>query len=40
MMKALLLARVSSKEQEEGQSIPAQNLKVVFTNDALSSKAP
>lgn len=23
-MKALLLARVSSKEQEEGQSIPAQ----------------
>jgi DNA invertase Pin-like site-specific DNA recombinase len=23
-MKALILARVSSKEQEEGQSIPAQ----------------
>ncbi len=23
-MKAILLARVSSKEQEEGQSIPAQ----------------
>lgn len=24
MMQAILLARVSSKEQEEGQSIPAQ----------------
>jgi site-specific DNA recombinase len=29
MMKAILLARVSSKEQEDGQSIPAQERRLL-----------
>ena len=39
-MKALLLARVSSKEQEEGQSIPAQIRRLTESDNTAWKKGP